>query len=129
MDSTRPIFVVDYVDTSFDEVCESLADWQDHRVTSEHGRNPIARVGRLDRIADHVARVAMFDDGDRIAELRALAVSTGRDALTELLVFSDPSGRDTAGRAAALLRARSILNRATQRIETSAHHAARNRAS
>jgi len=129
MDSTRPIFVVDYVDTSFDEVCESLADWQDHRVTSEYGRKPIARVGRLDQIADHVVRVAMFDDGDRIAELRALAVSTGHDALTELLVFSDTSGSDAAGRAAAVLRARSILNGATQRIETTARHTASKRAS
>jgi len=129
MDSTRPIFLVDYVDTSFDEVCKTLADWQDDRVTSDHGRNQVARVGPLDRIADHVVRVAMFDDGDRIAELRALAVSTGHDAITELLVFSDPCGPDTARRAAADRRARSILDSATQRIETTGRRAAPNRAS
>jgi len=83
----------------------------------------------LDRIADHIARVAMFDDGNRIAELRALAVSTGHDAITELLLFSDVSGADTASRASAASRARSILDGATERIEMTTRHATSKRAS
>ena len=118
MDSTRPIFVNDYVDRSFDEVCELLADWR-YSATPCRGRPPIACV---DRIADHVARVTIFDDHrEAVADLRAIAVSTGHDALTEVLVFAYPFDVTATGRSTALLRARSILDSAIRQVEPSRH--------
>ena len=126
MDSTRPVFVNDYVDRSFDEVCELLAGWRD-RWTAGRDRSPIACV---DRIADHVARVMLFDvDGHAVAELRAIAVSTGYDALTEVLVFAHPFDDTTAGRSSALLRARSILESAIRHVECTSRHTVSTRAS
>ena len=129
MDSTRPIFLIDYVDQPFDEVCRLLGDWQDQRVTAGRGRQPIAHTGHMDRIADHLARVTMFDDdGDPFAELRTIAVSTGHDALTEVLVFMHPVDDTAAERSIALGRARSILEGAVRRVEQSARHAVSRRA-
>jgi len=129
MDSTRPILVLDYVETPFDEVCELLADWEGHRVTASGDRRAATRVGRVDRIADHVARIAMFDDGnERIAELRVVAVSTGHDPLTEVLVFAHPVDATPAEREIALVRARSIVETALTRL-TRAFHVAAGRAS
>jgi len=126
MDSTRPVFVNDYVDRSFDEVCELLADWRD-RTTVGRDRAPIACV---DRIADHVARVLLFDeDGAVTAELRAIAVSTGHEALTEVLVFAHPFDDTSAGRSTELLRARSILDGAIRQVERTPRHAVSQRAS
>lgn len=120
MDTTRPIFVLDYVDTPFDEVCDLLHAWEGHRLAVSTGGLPTARVGPVDRIADHVVRVMVFDEDDRVvAELRALAVSTGRESLTELLVVARPVDSTLTGRAMVLERARSILERATRWMETS----------
>ena len=129
MDSTRPIFVNDYVDRSFDEVCGLLGDWRD-QVMACHGRPRVAGADPVDRIADHVARVALLDDhGDVVAELRAIAVSTGHDALTEVLVFAHPFDDTAAERSTALLRARSILDGAIRQVERSTRHAVSKRAS
>ena len=129
MASTRPILVLDYVETPFEEVCELLADWEGQRVPTSGDRHTAVRVGRVDHIADHVARIAMFDDDDeRIAELRVLAVSTGHDSLTEVLVFAHPGDATAAERDLALVRARSIVETALARL-TRAFHVASGRAS
>lgn len=123
MSTTGPVFVVDYADRPYEDVCATLEDWAGTRLTTEMGRRPIARVGSIDRITDHVARVPMFEaealKGDPIAELRLIAVSTGHDARTEVLVFADPGTDTAAGRAVAILRARSILEGAMRRLERS----------
>ena len=126
MDSTRPIFVNDYVDRPFDEVCGSLADWLSE-VTICRDR---ARITCVDRIADHVARVTIFDDDrEALAELRAIAVSTGHESLTEVLVFAHPGDGTAAGRATAHLRAQSILDSAIRHVERAARHVVSTRAS
>ena len=133
MSTTGPVFVVDYTDKPFEDVCAVLEQWSGSRLIPRTGRRPIARVGAIDRITDHVARVAVFEPDvvgtDAIAELRVIAVSTGHDALTELLVFAD-AGRHTASeRAVAVLRARSILDGAMRRLELAPHTLSPRRAS
>lgn len=120
MDKSRPTFVLDYVDTAFEEVCDLLNRWEHEHLSSLH-------VGPVDRIADHVVRVRILDD-DVAAEVRVLAVSTGREPLTELLVVARPADASASGRAAVVTRARSILRDATRRIESSGHHALPTRA-
>jgi hypothetical protein len=119
--------VVDYADRPFEDVRATLEQWAGTRLTSRMGQRPIARVGSTDRITDHVARVPMFEadaiNGDPIAELRLIAVSTGHDALTEVLVFSDPGTATAAARAVAILRARSILEGAMRRLDTAPRRA------
>jgi hypothetical protein len=121
MRTTGPVFVVDYTDRTYEEVGAALDAWTDSLLSTRPVHRPIARVGATDRITDHVARVMMFDpdalDGAAFAELRVIAVSTGHEALTELLVYADPRTNTAAARAAAVLRARSILDGAMQRLE------------
>lgn len=133
MTTTGPVFVVDYTDTPYTDVCASLEAWEGTRLTTRLGRRPIARVGPTDHITDHVARVAMFDAESEtaapVAELRVIAVSTGHEALTEVLVFATPGSDTPSGRAAAVLRARSILEGAMRRLEASPQPLAPRRAS
>jgi len=116
----RPIIIVDYTNESFEHVCSRLEALQGQRLTSRG--SPIARIGPIDRVSDYAARTVAFDarttDTRPVAELRALAVTTGREALTELLVFADAAGLTAAGRRVARVRARSILNDALHHIET-----------
>lgn len=133
MGSTGPVFVVDYTERPYEEVCAALEGWADTRLTTRMGRRPIALVGSTDRITDHVARVQLFGadsaSDDPLAELRVIAVSTGHDALTEVLVFAEPPSDTPAGRAVALLRARSILEGAMRRLESKPQPIAPRRAS
>lgn len=133
MATTGPVFVVDYTDKRYEDVCAALETWTDTRLTTRMGRRPIALVGSTDRITDHVARVQMFDadsaSDDPLAELRVIAVSTGHDALTEVLVFAEPPSDTPAGRAVAVLRARSILEGAMRRLELTPQPMAPRRAS
>ncbi|HEX4820899.1 MAG TPA: hypothetical protein VFV00_11895 [Acidimicrobiales bacterium] len=130
MDSTRPIFVIDYVDRPFDAVCERLADWQDQCLFVGDDRPAVGRAGKVDRIADHVVRLAMLgDDGRQIGELRALAVSTGDNPLTEVLVFTRPLAESASSRSVALRWARSMLETAVRRLEATARDPLPSRAS
>ena len=120
MSTTGPVFVVDYADRPYEDVCAVLEAWEGSLLTTREGRRAVAQVGAIDRITDHVARVAMFEPGsdvDPVAELRVIAVSTGHDALTELLAFADAASPTAAGRAVAVLRARSILEGAMHHLE------------
>jgi hypothetical protein len=132
MSTTGPVFVVDYTDRPYEAVCDALDGWSGDRLTTRPGRRPLARVGAVDRITDHVTRVAMFEPdavgGTAVAELRVIAVSTGHDALTELLVFADAGDNSPAERAAAVLRARAILEGAMHRVQLVPEPAAPRRA-
>ena len=129
MDKSRPTFVLDYVDTAFNEVCDLLSGWEHERLTTGTDRRPSLHVGPVDRIADHVVRIRILDDDDDVAaEVRVLAVSTGREPITELLVVARPTDASACGRATVVARARSILRDATRRIESSARHALTTRA-
>ena len=113
MSTTGPVFVVDYTDTPFEEVCSALAALEGTRLLTRRGGLAVAAVGALDHIGDHVARAALFA-GDRvdeepIAEVRVIAVSTGHDAWTEILVFAEIGSDSPAEHAIAVLRARLIL--------------------
>ena len=132
MTTTGPVFVVDYTDQPYEDVCAALEAWEGSLLTTRHGRRAVAQVGAVDRITDHVARVAMFEPesgAEPIAELRVIAVSTGHDALTEVLAFADVASPTAAGRAVALLRARSILEGAIHHLELAPEPVAPRRAS
>ena len=128
MGTSGPVFVVDYVDLSFEDVCDLLEQRAGSLLTTRARPRPIARVGGFERVADHVGRVPMFDpqsDSPSIAELRVIAVSTGRDPLTEVLVLAPPPTDTAAGHAVALLRARSILQGALGALEVAARRSPR----
>jgi hypothetical protein len=77
--STTVVSVTDYLDRPFDEVCESL-----ERVSVAPLSGALVRVGR------GLARVPIETAGSTgaQADLRILAVRTGRDAITELLLVT-----------------------------------------
>lgn len=121
MSTTGPVFVVDYTDMPYEDVCAALASFEGQA------------LGAIDHIGDHVARVAVFARGGLhtvpIAELRVIAVSTGRDALTEVLAFAAVEGDSPDDHALAVTRARSILAGVMHHLEMTSHLVAPRRAS
>lgn len=101
-----PTIVVDYVDRSYDDVCAEVARWEGDALAGE----VMALVGAIERVAAHLAQVPMRAEGsggELVADLRVIAVSTGHDPRTELLVVMP--GTDPA-------RARAVLGAVTARL-------------
>ncbi len=92
MTTIPAIFVSDYVDKSYEEVCDLLETWEGHGLSSHAVALPDVVFGKLMRFSPSLASLPVRPcppaAEEPFIELRVLPVSTGVDALTELLLIA-----------------------------------------
>ena len=93
MSTLLAVFLSDYVDTPYEEVCDLLETWEGHGLSNNAVALPDVVFGKLVRLSSSVASLPLrarrsVSDDQPIIELRVLPVSTGLDALTELLLIA-----------------------------------------
>ena len=86
---TKAVCIADYLDRPYDEVCGLLERFSG-RPFSDESAVPSLLVGDLVRVGRRLGRLSVRRAGatENIAELRIIAVRTGREAVTELLLVA-----------------------------------------
>ena len=91
--STIPaVFLSDYTSKPYEEVCDLLEAWEGHALSSNVVVLPDVVFGKLVRFSPSLASLPMRTRpsvaDEPFVELRVLPVSTGLDAVTELLLIT-----------------------------------------